>query len=45
MDNEGDVHSSSAVQPMYWSPPPLGLYKVNVDAATFKDIRSTGIGV
>ena len=43
--NEGDVLSNSAVQSVYWSPPPLGLYKVNVDAATFKDIRATRIGV
>ena len=43
--NEGDVLSNSAVQLVYWSPPPLGLYKVNVDAATFKDIRATRIGV
>ena len=43
--NEGDVLSNSTAQPVYWSPPPLGLYKVNVDAATFKDIRATGIGV
>ena len=43
--NEGDVLSNSAVQLVYWSPPPLGLYKVNVDAGTFKDIRATRIGV
>ena len=42
--NEGDVLPNFAVQTLYWSPPP-GLYKVNVDAATFKDIRSTGIGI
>ena len=30
---------------MNWSPPPPGLCKVNVDAATFNDIRSTGIGI
>ena len=29
---------------MNWSPPPLGLCKVNVDAATF-NIRSIGIGI
>ena len=43
--NEGDVLSNSIAQPVYWSPPPLGLYKMNVDAATFKDIRATRIGV
>ena len=36
---------SFAVQTLYWSPPLSSLYKVNVDAVTFKDIRSTGIGV
>ena len=30
---------------MFWSPPPPSLYKVNVDAATFKDIGATRIGV
>ena len=43
--NEGDVLPSFAVQTLYWSPPPPSLCKVNVDAATFKDIRSTGIRV
>ena len=43
--NEGDVRSSLAIQSRYWSPPPPGLYKVNVDALTFKDLGSTGIGV
>ena len=37
--------SNLAVQSRYWSPPPPGLYKVNVDVATFKDLGSTGIGV
>ena len=37
--------SNLAVQSRYWSPPPPGLYKVNVDATTFKDLGSTGIGV
>ena len=41
--NKGDVRSSFAVQPRYCSPPPPGLYKVNVDAATLKDLGSTGI--
>ena len=43
--NEGDELSSNIVQKMNWSPPLPGLYKVNVDVATFKDIRSTGIGI
>ena len=43
--NEGDELSSIIVQKMNWSPPLPGLYKVNVDVATFKDIRSTGIGI
>lgn len=43
--NKGVVHSSFAVQLRYWYPPPSRLYKVNVDAATFKDLRSTGIEV
>ena len=43
--NEGDVLFNLADQMMYWSPPPPGLYEVNVDVATFKDIRATGIGV
>ena len=30
---------------MFWSPPPPSLYKVNVDAANFKDIGATRIGV
>ncbi|KAK9987016.1 hypothetical protein SO802_031967 [Lithocarpus litseifolius] len=42
---EGDELSSTTVQKMNWSPPPPGLCKVNFDAATFKDIRSTGIGI
>ena len=37
--------SFPALQKMNWSPPPPGLCKVNVDAATFKDMRSTGIGI
>ena len=43
--NEGDVLSNSTAQPVHWSPPPLCFYKVDVDAATFKDIRVMGIGV
>ena len=43
--NEGDVLSNSIAQPVFWSPPPPSLYKVNVDAATFKDIGAIGIGV
>ena len=43
--NEGDELSSTTVQKMNWSPPLPGLCKVNVDVATFKDIRSTGIGI
>jgi len=43
--NEGDELPSTTVQKMNWSPPPPGLCKVNVDAATFKDIRSTGIEI
>ena len=43
--NEGDVLSNLTAQLVYWSPPSLGLYKVNVDATTFKDMRATGIGV
>ena len=43
--NEGDVLSNSIAQPVFWSPPPPSLYKVNVDAATLKDIGATGIGV
>ena len=30
---------------MNWSPPLSGLCKVNVGVATFKDIRSTSIGI
>nr|POE96866.1 hypothetical protein CFP56_49615 [Quercus suber] len=40
--NERDWSSGSAVQTLSWSPPPPGFYKVNVDAATFKDTRATG---
>ena len=43
--NEGDELSSIIVQKMNWSPPLSRLYKVNVDVVTFKDIRSTGIGI
>ena len=43
--NEHDMLSGSAVQSLSWSPPPPGFYKVNVDAATFKDTKATGIGV
>ena len=43
--NEGDELPNTTVQKMNWSPPPPGSCKVNVDAATFKDIRSTGIEI
>ncbi|KAK9997417.1 hypothetical protein SO802_022103 [Lithocarpus litseifolius] len=43
--DRSDEHSSTMVQKMNWSPPPPGLCKVNVDAATFNDIRSTGAGI
>ena len=43
--NDSDEHSSTVVQKMNWSSPPPRLCKVNVDAATFNDISSTGIGI
>ena len=29
----------------HWTPPPQGMYKVNVDAVVFKEQRCYGIGV
>ena len=33
------------VQVVRWTPPPLDKYKINVDAAVFKDQKAAGVGV
>ena len=42
--NDGQK-TQSAPRVKHWTPPPQGMYKVNVDVAVFKEQRCCGIGV